>query len=46
MLLAERKVPFISWDAWKLIDQQERDQGKLTGKIREKFTTFEKFLSK
>lgn len=46
MLLAERKVPFISWDAWKLIDHQERDQGKLTGKIREKFTTFEKFLSK
>lgn len=46
MLLAERKVPFISWDAWKLIDQQERDQGKLTGKIREKFTTFDRFLSK
>lgn len=46
ILLTERKVPFISWDAWKLIDQQEKDQGKLTGKIREKFTTFEKFLSK
>lgn len=46
MILEERKVPFISWDAWKLIDQQERDQGKLSGKIREKFTTFEKFLSK
>ncbi|UMM29458.1 hypothetical protein L5515_011808 [Caenorhabditis briggsae] len=46
LVLNERKVPFISWDAWKMIDQQERDQGKLSGKIREKFTTFEKFLSK
>lgn len=46
MILEERKVPFISWDAWKLIDQQERDQGKLSGKVREKFTTFEKFLVK
>uniref|UniRef100_A0A1I7TE43 NADPH:adrenodoxin oxidoreductase, mitochondrial n=1 Tax=Caenorhabditis tropicalis TaxID=1561998 RepID=A0A1I7TE43_9PELO len=46
LILKERKIPFISWDAWKLIDQQERDKGKLTGKIREKFTTFEKFLSK
>lgn len=46
LILNERKVPFISWDAWKMIDQQERDQGKLTGKIREKFTTFEKFLSR
>lgn len=45
-LLEDRKVPFISWDEWKQIDRQEQDTGKLSGKIREKFTTFEKFLTK
>uniref|UniRef100_A0A8R1IPY4 Uncharacterized protein n=1 Tax=Caenorhabditis japonica TaxID=281687 RepID=A0A8R1IPY4_CAEJA len=45
-LLEERKVPFISWDAWKQIDQQEREKGAKSGKIREKFTTFESFLVK
>ncbi|CAI2351437.1 unnamed protein product [Caenorhabditis sp. 36 PRJEB53466] len=46
LLLKERAVPFISWDAWKLIDQQEKKRGALSGKIREKFTKFDRFLTK
>ncbi|CAI5447806.1 unnamed protein product [Caenorhabditis angaria] len=41
-ILKSRKIPFLSWDAWKKIDNEERDLGKKTGKVREKLTQFDR----
>jgi hypothetical protein len=37
-LLASRGVRVVSFPDWKRLDQIERDRGKTTGKVRDKFT--------
>ncbi|PAV80996.1 hypothetical protein WR25_25975 [Diploscapter pachys] len=44
-LLKSRSVRYISWEKWKQIDEAEKERGKLQGKVREKFTAFDQFVS-
>lgn len=39
-VLAQGVVP-VDWEAWKRIDKEERERGKIVKKKREKFTSFE-----
>jgi len=43
-LLAQKKVPAVTFDAWKRIDQVEVTAGKKIGKPREKLTTIPELL--
>ena len=43
-LLARKKVPAVTFEAWKLIDQVEMAAGKKIGKPREKLTTIPELL--
>ncbi|CAD6192804.1 unnamed protein product [Caenorhabditis auriculariae] len=45
VLLKQRHVRSISWDRWKFIDNEEKLKGQKSGKIREKFTTFDSFVN-
>ncbi|CAK1548307.1 unnamed protein product [Leptosia nina] len=43
-LLRETNTPVITWQGWERIDNYEVDQGKKTGKPREKLTCIKKML--
>ena len=44
-LLQQRHVRYVTFAEWKMIDQQEIDRGKITGKPREKFTCIKEMLA-
>lgn len=44
-MLAQRRVSWVSFQNWKLLDQIEIEKGKQKGKIREKFSTVEEMLA-
>ena len=43
-LLTERKIPYITYEQWKIIDAHEVENGKKHGKPREKITSLEKIF--
>lgn len=44
-LFTERKIEYITYEDWKILNQAEIEQGKKQGKEREKYTTIPEMLS-
>jgi hypothetical protein len=44
-LLGERKIRFVTYSDWQLLDKIEKERGEADGRIRQKFTEVSEMLA-